>query len=145
VTITPVRTPEEAVALANDSPFGLSASIWTGDSQRGRELAAQLRAGVVMVNDVGSYFGIAEAPHGGRGLSGWGRTHSKIGLREMVQVKYLDVDRLPGWPKAWWFGYNREVSEAAGRFIDFLYAPNWKDRWRGARGALRALWRGHRI
>ena len=157
VAITTVRTAEEAVALTNDSPFGLSASIWTADDQRGRELATQLRVGAVMVNDVGSYFGITEAPHGGRGLSGWGRTHSRIGLLEMVQVKYLDVDRLSRWPKAWWFGYNRQISEAAGQFLDLLYAPRqpgWrgllglhelKSRWHSLRGALRALWRGHRI
>lgn len=145
VAITPVASAKEAVQLANDSPFGLSASVWTGDSERGRELAGQIRAGSVMVNDVGSYFGISEAPHGGRGLSGWGRTHSKIGLREMVQVKYVDVDWLPHFPKAWWFGYNREVAEAADRFLDFLFAPRWKDRLRSAPGALKALFRRHRI
>ena len=48
-----------------------------------------------MVNDAISYFGIAEAPHGGCGASGWGRTHGKTGLLEMVQTKYIDVDRLP--------------------------------------------------
>ena len=145
VAITSVRTVEEAVTMANDSPFGLSASVWTGDAERGRDLAAQLRAGAVMVNDVGSYFGITEAPHGGRGLSGWGRSHSKIGLLEMIQVKYVDVDRLPRWPKPWWFGYNRAITESATSFIDLLYAPRWKDRWRSIRGALRLLWRGHRI
>ena len=46
-----------------------------------------------MVNDAISYFAIAEAPHGGCGLSGWGRTHGKAGLLEMVQTKYIDVDR----------------------------------------------------
>ena len=47
-----------------------------------------------MVNDVMSGFAIAEAPHGGCGLSGWGRTHGKAGLLEMVNVKYVDVDWL---------------------------------------------------
>jgi acyl-CoA reductase-like NAD-dependent aldehyde dehydrogenase len=145
VAITSVRTPEEAVAMTNDSPFGLSAGVWTNDAERGRELAALLRVGTVMVNDVGSYFGITEAPHGGRGLSGWGRTHAKIGLLEMIQVKYLDVDRLSHWPKPWWFGYNKNIGESAASFIDLLYAPSCKHRWRSVRGALRALWRSHRI
>ena len=56
-----------------------------------------------MVNDAISYFAIAEAPHGGCGLSGWGRTHGKAGLLEMVQTKYIDVDRLPRREKPWWF------------------------------------------
>jgi succinate-semialdehyde dehydrogenase / glutarate-semialdehyde dehydrogenase len=140
-----VGSAEEAVTMANDSPFGLSASVWTGNSRRGQRVAERLRAGAVMINDVASYFGIAEAPHGGRGSSGWGRTHSQLGLEEMVQVKYVDTDRLPGWPKPWWFGYSDAVDRVAGRFIDFLFAPRWQRRWRSTGGALGALWRGDRI
>jgi len=145
LAIQAVKTAGEAVALANDSPFGLSASVWTGDHKLGRRIAGSIRAGAVMVNDVASYFAMPEAPHGGHGLSGWGRTHSRIGLLEMVQVKYIDVDRLPRWPKAWWFGYNSDVAEVAGQFIDFSYAPGWWRRWRNAGALLRALLRGHRI
>ncbi len=140
-----VANANEAVALANDSPFGLAASIWTRDSRRGRRLAARIRAGAVMVNDVVSYFGICEAPHGGRGASGWGRTHSRLGLLEMVQTKYVDVDKLARWPKSWWYGYDEELGVAADRLLEFLFAPQWRRRWRSARGALRALFRGHRI
>jgi len=145
LAIQTVQNADEAVALANDSPFGLSASVWTRNSKRGRRIAESIRAGAVMVNDVASYFAMPEAPHGGHGLSGWGRTHSRIGLLEMVQVKYIDVDRLPRWPKAWWFGYNSKVAEVAGQFIDFSYAPGWWKRWRNAAGVVRALLRGHRI
>jgi succinate-semialdehyde dehydrogenase/glutarate-semialdehyde dehydrogenase len=145
VAIQIVQSAEDAVALANDSPFGLSASVWTRNSTRGRRIAESIRAGAVMVNDVASYFAMPEAPHGGHGLSGWGRTHSRVGLLEMVQVKYIDVDRLPRWPKAWWFGYNSDVAEAAAQFIDFSYAPGRRQRWRNAAGIVRALLRGHRI
>jgi acyl-CoA reductase-like NAD-dependent aldehyde dehydrogenase len=144
LAIVPVDSADQAVACANDSKFALSASIWTRDVRRARQLAGRIHAGAVMINDVGSYYGIAEAPHGGRGSSGWGRTHSRIGLMEMVQVKYIDVDWLSRWPKAWWFGYNQDVAESAGRFIDFLYAPHWPDRWRGAIGAWRSLARARR-
>src|SRR5262249_32518256 len=80
LAIRAVASADEAVALANDSPFALSASVWTGDERRGKELASRIRAGSVMVNDVASYYGISEAPHGGPGVSGWGRTHSRLGL-----------------------------------------------------------------
>ncbi len=145
LAIRAVDSAEEAVALANDSSFGLAASIWTRDNRRGRRLASQIRAGAVMINDVASYYGICEAPHGGRGASGWGRTHSRFGLLEMVQVKYVDVDRLPGRPKSWWYGYDQDLGAAADRFLEFLFAPEWAHRWRSARGAMRAVFRGHRI
>ena len=145
LAIQEVASAEEAVRLANDSEFGLAASVWTANSARGRVIAAQLRAGAVMVNDVASYFGIAEAPHGGRGWSGWGKTHSRIGLLEMVQVKYVDVDRLPRWPKPWWYGYSAELSAAADSFIAWMYAPTWLERWRNVRGALGTVFRGGRL
>jgi len=128
MAIHPVESAEEAIRLANDSPFALSASIWTGNAARGRTIASRIHAGSVMVNDVASYYGICEAPHGGPGASGWGRTHSRLGLLEMVQVKYVDVDRLPRVAKSWWYGYTGELAAAADRFIEALFAPTWQRR-----------------
>src|SRR6202041_3271224 len=139
---------DEAVALANDSDFALSASVWTGNAAKGREIALRIRAGSVMINDVASYYGISEAPHGGSRSSGWGRSHSRFGLLEMVQVKYVDVDLLPRTPKSWWFGYNEGLAAAADRFVDFLFAPRWTRRMgalASTRGALGTVFRGHRI
>ena len=145
LAIATVENVDEAVAAANDSPFGLSASVWTSNAPLARSIAARLSCGAVMVNDVASYFGIAEAPHGGRAASGWGQSHSRHGLMETVQVKYVDVDRLPRIPKAWWFGYNREGAESANAFLEFLFDPSWTKRWTSAKGAMKALFRKHRI
>jgi acyl-CoA reductase-like NAD-dependent aldehyde dehydrogenase len=142
IAIQIVQNPEEAVALANDSRFALSASVWTSNQRRGREIASSLNAGAVMINDVASYYGIAEAPHGGRGESGWGRSHSRLGLLEMVQVKYVDEDRLPRVPKSWWFGYTAELAASAGAFVESLFAPTRSQRLAalirkdGARGVI---------
>ncbi len=97
--VAPFDNDDEAVSLANDSDFGLAASVWTRDRRRGEAMAARLKAGTVMVNDVISCFGIAEAPHGGFKFSGIGRTHGEMGMAEMVQVKHVDVDLLPERPK----------------------------------------------
>lgn len=85
-----------------------------------------------MINDVASYYAICEAPHGGRGESGWGRTHSRPGLLEMVQPKYVDVGLLPRFSMPWWFGYSAELAEAADRSVEFLFAPSWRMRRRAA-------------
>ena len=89
-------TDDEAVRLADDSEYGLAASVWTRDRARGERIARQIHAGTVMVNDVASCFGISEAPHGGWKLSGVGRTHGRFGLEEMVRLKYVDSDLTPG-------------------------------------------------
>src|SRR3984893_4533946 len=138
-----VRDAEEDIASANDSPFALSASVWTRDASRGEAIAKRLRAGAVMINDAISYFAIAEAPHGGCGASGWGRTHGKAGLLEMVQTKYVDIDRLPGREKPWWYRYGADLERAADSFLQFEYGKGIAARLRNARGALRTIFRDH--
>src|SRR5713226_264653 len=143
LAIQMVRDAEEAVASANDSPFALSASVWTRDAVRGETIAKRLRAGAVMVNDAISYFAIAEAPHGGCSASGWGRTHGKAGLLEMVQTKYIDIDRLPGREKPWWYRYGAELERAADAFLQFEYGRGIAARLRNVRGALKTMFRNH--
>jgi acyl-CoA reductase-like NAD-dependent aldehyde dehydrogenase len=148
IAIRSVTSADEAVTLANDSPFALSASVWTRDSKRGTAIASRVRAGSVMVNDVASYYGISEAPHGGPGASGWGHSHGRLGLLEMVQTKYIDVDRLPRVPKSWWFGYSGELAAAADGFVRAMFAPSWRKRlsaMAGTRGAGGIIFRRGRI
>jgi succinate-semialdehyde dehydrogenase/glutarate-semialdehyde dehydrogenase len=125
------RNDDEAVALANDSEFGLAASVWTSHRKRGEQLAARIAAGTVMVNDVIACFGISEAPHGGVKASGIGRTHGKLGLEEMVWPKYVDSDRLPHMKKLWWYGYGPQFLQQMQGFIDFLFSGKLSARLRG--------------
>jgi acyl-CoA reductase-like NAD-dependent aldehyde dehydrogenase len=141
--IQAVSDAEEAVARANDSPFALSGSVWTRDPTRGEAIAKRLRAGAIMVNDAISYFAIAEAPHGGCSASGWGRTHGKAGLLEMVHTKYIDVDRLPGREKPWWYRYGADLERAADAFLQFEYGRSLSTRLSNARAALKTMFRNH--
>jgi acyl-CoA reductase-like NAD-dependent aldehyde dehydrogenase len=123
---------DEAISLANDSEYGLAASVFTRDSKRGERIARRVHAGTVMVNDVISCFAISEAPHGGVKASGLGRTHGKFGLEEMVRRKYLDIDLMPGMKKVWWHGYGENFRRQMEGFLDLQFARKFSARLRGA-------------
>ena len=134
-------TEAEAIRLANDSEFGLAASVWTRDRLRGEALAQRIQAGTVMVNDAVSCFGISEAPHGGVKSSGIGRTHGRFGLEEMVRIKYIASDRLPGMKKVWWYGYGEAFSRHIEALIDLQFAANPVARLKGALRSTACLFR----
>jgi acyl-CoA reductase-like NAD-dependent aldehyde dehydrogenase len=102
---------EDAIRLANDSIFGLTASVWTGNMNRGRAVASQVEAGTVMVNEVLYTHGVAQTPWGGVKQSGLGRTHGKLGLLELVTPQHLHVNRIGFIPDLWWFGYTPTASK----------------------------------
>ena len=94
-----------------------------------------------MVNDAVTCFGISEAPHGGVKSSGIGRTHGRVGLEEMVWLKYVDSDLLPTMPKVWWYGYGAQFSRQMEGFVDALFARGLAARLRGGLRSVGALFR----
>jgi acyl-CoA reductase-like NAD-dependent aldehyde dehydrogenase len=106
VSVHPVVDDDDAVARANDTEYGLSASIWSRDLTAARELAARIRAGSVNVND-GYLAAIASvsAPMGGMGASGVGRRHGPDGLLRYTEAQTIAAQRVatpyPSRPKAY--------------------------------------------
>jgi acyl-CoA reductase-like NAD-dependent aldehyde dehydrogenase len=105
------KTDDEAVKLANDSIYGLTASVFTSHIARGRRLAQRIEAGTVMINEVVYTHAIAQTPWGGVKQSGYGRTHGRLGLLEMVTPQHIHVNRVPWLPDVWWFRYTPRATE----------------------------------
>jgi succinate-semialdehyde dehydrogenase/glutarate-semialdehyde dehydrogenase len=103
------KTDDEAVRLANDSIYGLTASVFTSDIQRGRELAERIDAGTVMINEVVYTHAVAQTPWGGVKQSGYGRTHGRLGLLELVTPQHIHANSVPWLPDVWWFRYTKEA------------------------------------
>lgn len=111
--IMPFDTEDEAVRLANDSIYGLTASVWTKNREKGEALARRIQAGTVTINDHAYTYGICETPWQGMKESGIGRSHSDEGLLEMVFPKHINMDHsLPFMKRRmWWFPYSKEAYE----------------------------------
>jgi len=84
---------DEAVSLANDSSFGLAASVWTKDLTKAQELAEQINAGTVWINTYGMFY--SQVPYGGFKQSGFGKELGKEGLWEYTNLKHINVDLTP--------------------------------------------------
>jgi succinate-semialdehyde dehydrogenase/glutarate-semialdehyde dehydrogenase len=108
------KTEDEAIKLANDSIYGLTASVWTKNIAKGQRLAERIEAGTVMVNEVVYTHGIAQTPWGGVKDSGYGRTHGRMGLLELVHPQHVHVNRLSFLPDLWWFRYSPRAGKLFG-------------------------------
>ncbi len=95
VSVHRFQDEDEAVALANATPYGLNASVWTADGRRGRALAARLRTGTVNVNEAyAAAYGSAQAPMGGMGDSGLGRRHGSEGILKYTEAQTVAHQRV---------------------------------------------------
>ena len=94
VVINKVTDLEEAIQRANATPYGLGASIFTRDLRTAQWAARRLRAGVITINSVMGFAGVAALPFGGTGESGFGRVHGDDGLREFARAKSITRQRF---------------------------------------------------
>lgn len=89
LAVVPFGDEDEAVRLANDSPYGLMAVIWCGERARGIRVGQRIRAGVIRINGAGMPIG---APWGGFKASGIGRNYGRYGIEAASELKQINVD-----------------------------------------------------
>jgi acyl-CoA reductase-like NAD-dependent aldehyde dehydrogenase len=116
-----VRDAEEAVRLANDSPYGLQASVWTKDAAKGERLARMIEAGVVSVNDAQVNYVALELPMGGWKASGLGSRHGADGIRKYTKKQALLVTRLAPKRDLHMLPYRERRTKMLDRVLRFLY------------------------
>jgi succinate-semialdehyde dehydrogenase/glutarate-semialdehyde dehydrogenase len=136
--IMPFGRPDEAVALANDSRYGLTASVWTRSRKEAAWVADRLEAGSVTVNDHMYSFVEPRAIWGGIKQTGMGRCHGPFGLHELVNIKYVSLDFLGKKSQSWWFPYDRTLKNMFERGITLFHGPSLGARLRAAWGLLPA-------
>ncbi|HEY2053418.1 MAG TPA: aldehyde dehydrogenase family protein [Solirubrobacterales bacterium] len=118
--IVVVDSEQEAIDLANDSEFGLGASVWTRERARGERIARVIESGMVWINDHSFSHGACQCSWGGVKNSGLGRSHSKFGFYECVDVKMNTWE--PGLTRDfWWHPYDRTLGEAVRNSARLLY------------------------
>ncbi|MBK5232485.1 MAG: aldehyde dehydrogenase family protein [Thermoleophilia bacterium] len=115
-----VDSEQEALDLANDSEFGLGASVWTRDRQRGERIAGRIDSGMVWINDHMFTHGACQCNWGGVKDSGLGHSHSKFGFYECVDIKLITYE--PGLTRNfWWHPYDETLSDAMKASAKLLY------------------------
>ena len=126
--IMKIANPEEGVRLANDSAYGLQASVWTGDADRGEELARRIEAGVVCVNDAQINYSALNLPMGGWKSSGLGTRHGSGGIRKYTKTQSLLVTRrAPFKREPFMFPYKPRQTMLLRRFYKLLYGRGTRD------------------
>jgi acyl-CoA reductase-like NAD-dependent aldehyde dehydrogenase len=125
--IMKISSAEEGIRLANDSDYGLQASVWTKDLERGEQLARRIQAGSVCVNDVQTNYLALNLPMGGWKSSGIGTRHGANGIRKYCKTQSLLVTRFGPKRDLWMFPYTRRSTMLLRRAFKTVYG-------RGRRG-----------
>jgi acyl-CoA reductase-like NAD-dependent aldehyde dehydrogenase len=125
--IMKVGSADEAVRLANDSPFGLSASVWTKDAARGEEVARRVEAGAVCVNDASLNYLALELPMGGWKDSGMGHRHGAGGIRKYARQQSLLITRLAPKKDLHMYPYKARTTGLIAKSLKLLYGRGKRD------------------
>ncbi len=113
IPIAVVANADEAIARANATRYGLTASVWTKNVKRGLEIGKKLRAGVVTVNNHSFTGALPGAPWSGHGETGYGITNSPLALDALTRPRFTLVDRNSATREMWWYPYTPALRTVA--------------------------------
>jgi delta 1-pyrroline-5-carboxylate dehydrogenase len=112
---------DEAVALANDCEYGLTASVWTRSRKNAAWLAERIEAGTVTVNDHMFSFSDPRAIWGGVKKTGVGRSHGPYGLLEIQNIKFVSMDFHRRKTQVWWYPYGTAKRRIMENVVDLFH------------------------
>jgi acyl-CoA reductase-like NAD-dependent aldehyde dehydrogenase len=142
MAIMSYATLEQALQASTHCPYGLGASIFTRDLERGQQLAARLRAGAVTINEAIVPTAHPATPFGGRGQSGWGVTQGAEGLLEMTVPQVVSLCSGRFRPHYDLGAAKEESQEALARgLLEWSHGSAWRQRWRGLKQLLKGWWK----
>jgi acyl-CoA reductase-like NAD-dependent aldehyde dehydrogenase len=129
IPVMKVDGPEEALRLANDTTYGLGASVFAGDNEEGERIARRIEAGACDVNDVLAHYNVLEIPMGGWKHSGIGTRHAENGIRKYCRTESITVPRLPTTKsELLWYPYSPRKRGLIGRLYRLFNARGIRNR-----------------
>jgi acyl-CoA reductase-like NAD-dependent aldehyde dehydrogenase len=126
ITVRTVEDVDEAIRLANDSPYGLGSAVFS--RRAGMNIARRVKAGMTSINSVLAFAGVPSLPFGGSGESGYGRIHGPIGLREFAQPKAITKRRFTSPIELATFNRDSKGVDLLRRVVKFRYARHRRPR-----------------
>jgi len=125
--IMKVKDADEAVRLANDSPYGLGASVFTKDTEKGEAVARRIQAGAANVNDALINYTVLELPMGGAKTSGVGSRHGAGGIRKYCSQQAIVVTKLAMKKEMFMFPYKTRTSKMLAGLFKVMYGRGKRD------------------
>lgn len=129
---------DEAIRMANDSPYGLSGSVWSADIDRATRVARRIVTGSVSINNVLATVGNSALPFGGTKESGFGRYKGAQGLHSFCNIKSIMIDKNTPDAELNWYPYSKEKYKLFSKLIDKAYSGE-------ALGTLKAIMVGLKL
>lgn len=139
-----VQDEAEAIRRVNNEGFNLTASVWTSNRRKGREIAGAIRAGTVSINDHAIAAGAPWSPWGGVGESGYGRLSGELGLKEFLTPVHITNNMTPRMKRLWWYPYDDATTSTLRAVTEVFSAPTAGLKMKAGRSALKGAGRAIR-